>query len=401
MSRDIFLALADSFLFENRASNPLGQRDTFYGEYIDDIKNLTSEQIESAFIVIEPYEHVGLRPSDNKGVKASENIAWIIHQVTGVKTYIIPAWESGVDSGKSFSLIARNSLGVIFEGGHATVHDPASFPQAFTRDSARDLLVDMMLADSPFLAICLSHQLSAHAHNVLLTRAVDSMLASDHEDFVALGEKIQKVGSLITILKGYGNIATGWEEDTFATASNEDPICENKVLYPYTSNKDEHLPDFVSETHREIAAKFSATIDDLLAETSVRVQSFHSDEVAEEAIQFYCWAYFSIHSLVDRYKTEVASNSTLQFLLSLPIGVEITSSTRDAKEVEVLCEVASTAIYWKDRAAQTVQFHPELDETLMTASEGWRVDWHALKQNNGARLLIALLKSVASRATQV
>jgi len=131
-----------------------------------------------------------------------------------------------------------------------------------------------------------------------------------------------------------------------------------------------------------------------LQQGKVKVQAFHGNEVAEEAMQFVCWAYQNIHRLIIAYRTDIASDPNLSSLLSAPLGLEITSPTRDNNDEAVLCEVASTAIYWIDRMAQTMQFHPELDVSLKTASEGWAPTWREMKDSEGIRLFVQMLISL-------
>ena len=168
MTREIVRALMSSFVKEPKEINPIGERKAFIGTYIENINDVSPVDLSKRFIVVEPYEHVGFRPQDKKGVTASENIAWIIHQITNAETYIIPAWKVGVKDKASFAAAARGSLGTIFEGGDAVVHKPATFTAEFKRSDATRLLIEMMLAGSPFLSICLSHQLTAHAHVKLI-----------------------------------------------------------------------------------------------------------------------------------------------------------------------------------------------------------------------------------------
>ena len=271
MSREVFLALADSFLWEERSENPLGYRKAFCGEYVNSIEDIPLKELENAFVVVEPYEHVGVWPFDNKGVRASENIAWLIDQIFGLKTYVIPAWKMGIRDLRTFSMMTKISLGVIFEGGESSVYNPHSFSQRFSRKEATTLLVNMMMTNTGFLSICFSHQVTAYAHSSLLRQAVDSMLVSEDENFIDLAKEINHIGNSMKVIKEYGVVADTWDDDTFAVARNEKLSCGKRMLYPHVSQSHEHIPDCILPSYDAIAAEFSTTIDKLLINSTARV----------------------------------------------------------------------------------------------------------------------------------
>ena len=104
-------------------------------------------------------------------------------------------------------------------------------------------------------------------------------------------------------------------------------------------------------------------------------------------------AYQQIHYVLTAYSTDAASTPQLQELMGAPLGVEILASTR-MESGDPLCEVAATGIYWQGgQTAITTQFHPELDESLMTTSQGWAPAWKDMKQSDGIRLLARMLRA--------
>ena len=141
-----------------------------------------------------------------------------------------------------------------------------------------------------------------------------------------------------------------------------------------------------------VAQKYEAIIDTALQyENELRIQAFHGNEVSEESVRFVCWAYQEIQHVITAYSLDAASIPQIQALMGAPIGVEILASTH-TQSGDPLCEVAATGIYWEGgQTAVTTQFHPELDESLLTTSEGWAPAWEDMKRSDGIRLLARML----------
>jgi GMP synthase-like glutamine amidotransferase len=249
-----------------------------------------------------------------------------------------------------------------------------------------------MLRGVPFIGICLSHQLAAQAHVELVRDAVRRLESSQHGAFVEVSRRIAEVGANLQVKKGYGTIAKSWSDETFAVAKNEEVSHSNTRLYPYINIELDHVPTMVSEAHRVVAQKYEAIIDTALQyENELRIQAFHGNEVSEESVRFVCWAYQQIQHVMTAYSLDAASIPQIHALMGAPIGVEILASTH-TQSGDPLCEVAATGIYWEGgQTAVTTQFHPELDESLLTTSQGWAPAWEDMKRSDGIRLLARML----------
>ncbi|NEN88120.1 MAG: hypothetical protein F6K48_03985 [Okeania sp. SIO3H1] len=387
--------LIDAFLAERNTPNPLGDRSPTWGRHVDDLSLVDPGEIAESVVVIEPWEHVGERPKDKVGVIASENVAYIVDQILGLPTLIVPAWKHGISDLKRFASLASVAKLIVLEGGEPDVHVKDTFSPAFPRSDATQLIVEFLLKQVPFIGICLSHQLTAQAHVELIRESVDRLEKSQQPAFVAVSRRIAEVANRLKVEKSYGTVAQSWNDESFAVAKNEAISHSNTRLYPYRDIDIPHVPIEITETYRVVAKRFDAIIDVALQyENDLHIQAFHGNEVSEESIRFVCWAYQQIHHAVTAYSLEAASILDLQSLMDAPIGVEILASTH-TQSGDPLCEVAATGIYWDNgRKALTTQFHPELDESLITASEGWALSWEDMKNSDGIRLLARILQSV-------
>jgi GMP synthase-like glutamine amidotransferase len=386
--------LFDAFLADRDSPNPLGQRKPRVGRRIHDLADIDPIDLRASVLVIEPWGHVGKRPNDDSDVIASENIAYIVDQILGVPTLIVPAWRTGVGNPRRFAALASNAMLIAFEGGEPNVHEAESFTAAYPRRAATRSLVELMLMGVPFVGICLSHQLAAQAHVELIREVVQRFATSESPPFVSVARAIREVGDKLPVKKAYGTVASSWNDETFAVAENEQGSYANTRLHPYKQDSLDHVPTMVSDAHRLVSNEYDAIIDAALRhENEIHIQTFHGNEVSEESMRFVCWAYQRIQATLKAYSTEAASNRELQALLGLPLGVEILASTHD-EDGKPLCEVAATGTYWeRGRTAITTQFHPELDHSLLTTSEGWAPSWENMKRSDGIRLLVRMLRA--------
>ena len=386
--------LFDAFLSDRDSPNPLGERSPASGTRVDDLASVDPVDLARSIGVVEPWNHVGERPRDNSGVIASENIAYVADQILGVQTLIVPAWRIGVGDPKRFAALASGAMLLAFEGGEPDVHVASSFTDAYSRSAATKTLVELLLRGVPFIGICLSHQLAAQAHVDLVKDAVRRLEASEHRAFVEVSRRISEVGENLHVEKGYGTIAKSWADETFAVANNEEVSHSNTRLYPYVNTELDHVPTMVTEAHRVVAQKYEAIIDVALQyENELRIQAFHGNEVSEESVRFVCWAYQQIQHVLAAYSLDAASIPQVQALMGAPLGVEILASTHK-QNGDPLCEVAATGIYWQaGQTALTTQFHPELDDTLLTTSGGWAPAWKDMKRSDGIRLLARMLRA--------
>lgn len=387
--------LIDAFLNERNTPNPLGDRSPTWGRRVEDLSMVDPREIAGSVVVIEPWEHVGERPSDKVGVIASENVAYVVDRILGLPTLIVPAWKHGISDLQRFAALTRLAKLIVLEGGEPDVHVKETFSEAFPRSDATQLIVEFLLKQVPFIGICLSHQLTAQAHVELIRESVRRLEKSKQSAFVAVSRRIAEIANRLKVEKSYGTVAQSWNDESFAVAKNEEISHSNTRLYPYRDIVLPHVPIEITEAYRVVAKRFDAIIDVALQyENDLHIQAFHGNEVSEESMRFVCWAYQQIHHAIAAYSVEAASTLDLQSLMSAPIGVEILASTHTQSGYP-LCEVAATGIYWDNgRTALTTQFHPELDESLMTASEGWAPSWEQMKNSDGIRLLARMLQSV-------
>ncbi len=387
--------LIDTFLTDRNAPNPLGYRSSTWGRRVDDLSMVDPEEIARSVVVIEPWKHVGERPNDKVGVIASENVAYVVDQLMGLPTLIVPAWKQGIPDLQRFATLTSLAKLIVLEGGEPDVHVENTFSEAFPRSDATKLIVEFLLRQIPFLGICLSHQLTAQAHVELIREFVHRLEQSKQPAFVAVSHRIAGIASRLKVEKTYGTVAESWNDESFAVAKNEEISHSNTRLYPYHEIDLSHVPTEITEAYRVIAKHFDGIIDVALQyENDLHIQAFHGNEVSEESMRFVCWAYQQIHHVITAYSVEAASTIDLQGLMSAPVGIEILASTH-TQSGDPLCEVAATGIYWDSgQKALTTQFHPELDESLMTASEGWAPSWDEMKRSDGIRLLARMLQAV-------
>lgn len=387
--------LINAFLTERNAPNPLGSRKPSWGRRVDDLSTVDPGEIAGSVVVIEPWEHVGARPNDKIGVIASENVAYVVDQILGLPTLIVPAWKQGIADIQRFAALTSLAKLIVLEGGEPDVHVKDTFADAFPRSDATQLIVEFLLNQVPFIGICLSHQLTAQAHVELIREAVRRLEQSKQSAFVAVSHRIAEIANRLKVEKSYGTVAQSWNDESFAVAKNEEISHSNTQLYPYRDTELPHIPTEITEAYRVVAKRFDAIIDVALQyENDLHIQAFHGNEVSEESMRLVCWAYQQIHHVITAYSVEAASTLELRSLMTAPIGVEILASTHTQSGVP-LCEVAATGIYWDNgQKALTTQFHPELDESLRTASEGWAPSWENMKRSDGIRLLARMLQAV-------
>lgn len=387
--------LIDAFLADRHSPNPLGDRPASWGRVVEDLETVSPLEIASSVVVIEPWEHVGERPRDQIGVRSSENVAYLVDRLLGLPTLIFPAWKSGVEDVERFAALMGLAKVVVWEGGEPDVHVPETFSDAFPLSDACGLLKEFLLWQIPFVGICLSHQLTAQAHVELVREAVKVFADSPYPAFQHVSARIEEVAESLSVQKGYGTVAHSWQDDSFAVAKNEAVSHEHTRLHPYQDIDLEHVPTEITEAYRVVARRHDAIIDVALQyENHLHIQAFHGNEVSRESIRFACWAYQQLHHVLTAYTLEAASCPELERFMGAPIGIEILASTH-TEEGNPLCEVAATGIYWESGCkAVTTQFHPELDDSLLTASEGWAPDWETLKNSDGVRLLARMLHMV-------
>lgn len=332
------------------------------------------------------------------------------------------------------SLLRMASL-LVFEGGRQSIYDPASFGQSsgdsLSHDQFLCLLseysrVRALAGSAPAIYICLSHQgiVAALTNNLLKTielrdeieqslhACVGLTLSKEFKETIAI---IDEKGRAIRVTNDNGDeIAYGIQHAQFTVHPNEMVELGNVVLIPYhpSGHASSHLPEFLI-AHRRTAIRYSGLIEELIATGQVQVSMLHGDEVEESAVLYLNWAFQMLWAISVRIVEKLAeagnfysaSNiipSVVSSLLTLPVGIEITSSTaysldsrdQQGNSPKTLTNVASLAIYYYDYVHRTIkrdlsfQFHPEIRPHLQL------LDDHSFRQlrvseiDDGIKILI-------------
>lgn len=403
--RDI---LIDNGLFEWGVAPPLERviGSAFELDYL-----LTLPQVfRNSISVIEPWKNVGINVQREE-VRASKNVAYILQQVADADTTLYPVWQSGITEPARLASVMSAGLATVVQGGNPSAHDPESFNgSAASLDDILSLVDQLLMSRSaqsaPCVFICLGHQLAMQSHIRLIRQAVEEVVCLKHlpldPDGLALTSlqrvcrTIRAVGETLEVVKNGETIATGWWDNLFAVAPNEEFEVGARRLQPYKRRSGlAHVPGELHDAHALVADELDGVIDGMLSlERDVSIAMFHGDEVNEEAALFANWAYKLLHDTLVPMRYEIAV-SPLSWLLNLPYALEILSQT----QVDEFhwTEVSTTCIYYKDwethtiRRSFTCQFHPELMADIRDIGRREGPRYSELKNNDGVRLLIRLL----------
>jgi hypothetical protein len=370
--------------------------------------------VRSAVAIVEPWDHVG-RDAAGQPLRASTNVAYLLQKTADCDSILFPVWQSGVLDLEVLVPVLGSCVGVIFEGGDPSVHDPSTFSHPICpRDDlfalVERLLLGRSLRSAPCVFVCLGHQLAAECLVRLLRRTVAEVGATtaiprdrDGDALTAVQdacERIRAIGEKLEVRKTDGRgSAQGWLDGSFAVTRNEAAEAGTRILRPYRppSGRTSHVPKPLVIAHQVVADAYEAVIDTAVGrEREIAIEMFHGDEVNEEAVLFANWALGTLHDAMIPYRHVLAA-SDLAWLLGLPCAVEILCST--STEQGVLTECAALGIYYRDaetrrtRRSFTCQFHPELlaGQREVGRSAGPPPSYSELKRDDGARLFVRML----------
>eukprot|EP00928_Gymnodinium_smaydae_P054824 TRINITY_DN38528_c0_g1_i1.p1 TRINITY_DN38528_c0_g1~~TRINITY_DN38528_c0_g1_i1.p1 ORF type:complete len:494 (+),score=69.60 TRINITY_DN38528_c0_g1_i1:212-1483(+) len=343
--------------------------------------------------ILEPWEHVG-RNALGEEVRASLNAAHVA-SITAFRSVCIPLWAEASAFPASDLADVLDGRVLILEGGAPDVFDSSTFTHdGCSRTYLFDLYKRLVRLKCPALYICLSHQLLAACLVELVKDAVQALDESEDPSAKALAAKIRAKGEAIRVVKGEGEVvATGFEQERFATAPNEHVETELLMLHEFEEPDVPEGPG--SQELRECLAAhmhYARRRDGQVIEKALRedtdglhIAMFHSVEVNYEAIVFVHWALSQL----------VSARVAVPWLAELPVGVEIIASTKFRDTGDVVTEVACMRVdYDDDRSVFSCQFHPELSAEFRDT----RVTPHSDDAiNDGPNLLRRILQHLRGR----
>jgi len=368
--------------------------------------------------IVEPWEHVG-HNTNNEEVRASVNLAYFAKSV-GLDSHVIPLWKlrcgyPALPSDVLVDALIRNP--VVFEGGAPDVYDESTFHRdTASRDFLWLLFKRVLLArhrSQMCIFICLSHQMVASTLNEIVKDAICD-LSRGSESAQQIAKEIAQVGNQIQVTKDFEGIeqivATGFYDEKFATAENQDVEAELLELHNFNPKeiKTAISPELrlCLDTHAEYAKNNHGIVEEILQKHDregerCKVAMFHGNEVNWEAVVFINWALSKIFQVRDELGTP-------SWIKHIPVGVEITSSTLaksytclpDGRTYQAGCvmtEVASMRIDYLDEfgfrhSSYSCQFHPELTESLRDARFEMPPKFNDLRQHHGQQMLAHFLQ---------
>ena len=310
---------------------------------------------------------------------------------------------------------------VIVEGGRQSLYDSRSFTEIsngnFERNDYIHLLQSLILArnnpgSNPALFICLGHQGVAEAFKEFLINLVEhseeliSKIAKRDEkaskEFEQIISSIKTQGNDLPVISRDDEIiAKGYTDQFFAVKRNELPEIGLKNLVKFKP-KNNKLPKPILTAYQEIIKLHTGVLEDLYSLESLDIVMLHGDEVNEEAILYFNWAFMQLASFTKDYHELFMEDTDLSELLSIPLGVEIPSSTLytiNGKKNDYLTEIASIVIYYYNPRTQTIkrdytlQFHPELFEEIQILQKRDFESKTLLELSDGIQLLLSSIQA--------
>jgi len=386
------------------------------------------QKLREYAIILKPDQVVGRTPVGGE-IDAAQNLAYILAEVLHFKVLLLDIYRFDTQIIGALAAEQLNRLGlyappnpvdslakllrmsgVIFgEGGRQSIYDPASFEALWSDELSRDDFICLLAALSrerpvthtaPGIYICLSHQGMAEAQlenikslvecadevELYIRKLSGSQLADQFRQAVSL---ISEYGMELVAKDDYGNhIAKSIYDAKIMVHENEYPEIRQTLLRPYLpSSHVFELPDEIYTVYKATSGTYSGLVEDIISSRDMLVSMIHSDEVEECSVLYLNWVFQQLWRIGRRIAEKLKHSPDLEALsvlendiMSLPIGIEITSSTyyTDLEEgslTEVaLTDVASTAIYYYEyqtgliKRDLTFQFHPEIGKSLRMIS---------------------------------
>jgi len=195
-----------------------------------------------------------------------------------------------------------------------------------------------------------------------------------------------------------------WDK-RFAVSGNEAKESCMTTLVPYSYPEHKHLKKY-KNSHDKIS-EFDAVL-----KGRHQVAMFHGDEVNEEAMLFVNYCFRKLAELLENtptMKEEIKSNEELEWVLRIPIGVEIVASTDVGLNVKT--ESACMHIYCRVedsnrvRVHYSTQFHPELFITTNGKFEAPNpeddLNRECQKEESGFKLLMNMINKPFAQKRQL
>ncbi|RLI67899.1 MAG: hypothetical protein DRP02_12495 [Candidatus Gerdarchaeota archaeon] len=307
---------------------------------------------------------------------------------------------------------------VIVEGGRQSLYDEKSFEEIsggkFARADYLHLLKSLMQARqktgaAPALYLCLGHQGIAEMLKqelVNLLKKKEEILAKvkqvDEKSAEHLKEILEKISSLagkMVVKRRDGTIiAKDLQDEFFAVKQNELPEMGLKKMVRFEPKKD--LPAELLQAYKKVAKMETGLLEDYYSLESLDIVMLHNDEVNEEAILYFNWAFQLLWKFSRAHFKVLVKEPILEELLALPMGLEIPSSTYYSLEKEsVLTEIGGMTLYYYNHRTKVVkrdyalQFHPELFEEIKILQKRDFESKTLLELSDGIQLLLATLQA--------
>jgi len=308
---------------------------------------------------------------------------------------------------------------VIIEGGRQSLYDSQSFDDIsngnFTKENYLHLLRSLMSARNisganPALYLCLGHQGYAEMlRDYLVTIINDSQKIAEKirlkdekvaNQFLKIISDIKSMdGKIIVKRRNQEIVAEKLADQFFAVKQNEMPEIGLKRVIEYKPSKD-IVPDEILKVYQRNAKLHTGLLEDFYSLESLDIVMLHGDEVNEEAILFINWILNLFSKFIRMNYTILESIHGLSEFISLPVGLEIPSSTDySMAEKSTLTEIAGFVIYYYNPIQEiikrdyTLQFHPELFEELRIMQKRDFESKTLLDLSDGIKLLLSCLQA--------